>query len=89
MLVETPHFAIAAEAEIGATAFNLNLTHQHTAIVPDVDAITASRIHVAEDVTFDAVGRTGVGVGEDAPVRHVRLVVFPKDGVGVNGGGTT
>lgn len=36
---------------------------------------------------MDAVGCAGVGIGKNAPVTQVRLIVFPEDGEGIDGGG--
>ena len=66
---EEEHLAVAAEAEVGDAALDLDLADQHAAAVPDVDAVAAARVHVAVHVALDAVRDTRVRVGEDPPVR--------------------
>lgn len=87
LLPETPHLAVPAEAKVRAPALDLDLADQHAPAVPDVDAIAAGGVDVAEDVRLDAVRGAGVGVGEDAPVGEEGGGVVVEDGVGVDGGG--
>lgn len=87
MLGKTPDLAIPAKAEAGASALDEDLAEQHSPAIPHIDAIAAAGVDVAEHIALDAVRGARVGVGEHAPVAQVRLVVFPEDGQGVDGGG--
>ncbi len=87
MLPKAPNLSVPAETEIGTAAFELDFADQHAACVPDIDTVPASTVHVAEDVAFDPVRRSGVCVGEYAAVGQIRSVVFPEHAVGVYRGG--
>lgn len=89
MLRKTPHLAVAAKAKAGASALDQDFADQHPSAIPDIDAIAAGGIDITHHVALDTVRGTRIGVGEHAPVAQIRLIVFPKDGEGVDGGGTT
>lgn len=88
MLRKTPHLAVPAKAKAGASAIDEDLADQHAAAVPHINPIPAGGVDVAHHVALNAVRGARVGVGEQAPVAQVRLVVFPEDGEGVDGSGT-
>ena len=76
--------AVAAEAEVGDPALDLDLADEHPATAPDVDAVAAAGVDVAEDVALDPVGGARVRVGEDALVRQEGGRVLPVEAEGVD-----
>ena len=85
VLGKCPNFAITTEAKIGTPAFDLDLANQHASAVPNIDTVAATRVDVPEDITFDAVGHSRIGVGEDSTIGEVWIIVLPENTVGVDG----
>ena len=89
MFPKTPHLAIPPEAEIRTATLNLYLSNQHPSRVPNVYAVSATAVYVAEHVTFDPIRRTCICISKHTTVGQIRRVMFPQDRICVDGGSTT
>ncbi|KAI9721634.1 MAG: hypothetical protein M1835_003996, partial [Candelina submexicana] len=67
-LIKQKQLPIPPETKIRNAALDQNLADEASAGVPDIDAVAAAAVDVAEDVAFDAVWDPVVGHGEDAAV---------------------
>ncbi len=80
---EAPNFSVSAETEVGTATFDLYLPDQYTPCIPDIDAIAASTVYVAKNVTFDSVRRSSVCVSENAAIRQIWSIVVPEHAVSI------
>jgi hypothetical protein len=59
------------KAEVGHSLRHHDLPEQHTSGTPHIDAITAARVHIALQVTFDTVGNPCLQGHEEVGQCHV------------------